>query len=100
MLTGRSIALCVTGSVAAVDCVAIGRGIMRHGAEVFCVMSKMAQKIVKVEQDGKMGPVTTAAINETPGFVDKFIKARMLVALGLCLCANFCLTGVETGFTL
>ncbi|MHA1960134.1 MAG: bifunctional phosphopantothenoylcysteine decarboxylase/phosphopantothenate--cysteine ligase CoaBC [Candidatus Thorarchaeota archaeon] len=46
MLAGRSIALCVTGSVAAVDCVAIARGIMRHGAEVFCVMSKMAQKIV------------------------------------------------------
>ncbi len=45
-LEGRRIALCVTGSVAAVECVAIARGLMRHGAEVFPVMSPMAQKII------------------------------------------------------
>lgn len=44
---------------------------------------KMAQRICKVEQDGKVGPITTAAINETPGFVDKFIKARISYYKGL-----------------
>ncbi|NHJ13219.1 MAG: bifunctional phosphopantothenoylcysteine decarboxylase/phosphopantothenate--cysteine ligase CoaBC [Candidatus Thorarchaeota archaeon] len=45
-LQGRKIALCVTGSVAAVECVAIARLLMRHGAEVYCMMSPMAQKII------------------------------------------------------
>jgi phosphopantothenoylcysteine decarboxylase/phosphopantothenate--cysteine ligase len=33
-LEGKSIALCVTGSVAAVECVALARKLMRHGAEL------------------------------------------------------------------
>jgi len=45
-LEGKSIALCVTGSVAAVECVALARKLMRHGAEVYPVMSAMAQKII------------------------------------------------------
>jgi phosphopantothenoylcysteine decarboxylase/phosphopantothenate--cysteine ligase len=45
-LQGRSVALCVTGSVAAVECVQLARLLMRHGAEVFPVMSPMAQKII------------------------------------------------------
>ncbi|NHI83669.1 MAG: bifunctional phosphopantothenoylcysteine decarboxylase/phosphopantothenate--cysteine ligase CoaBC [Candidatus Thorarchaeota archaeon] len=45
-LQGRKIALCVTGSVAAVECVAIARLLMRHGAEVYCMMSPMAHKII------------------------------------------------------
>jgi phosphopantothenoylcysteine decarboxylase/phosphopantothenate--cysteine ligase len=45
-LEGKSIALCITGSVAAVECVALSRKLMRHGAEVFVVMSGMAQKMV------------------------------------------------------
>ena len=45
-LKGRSIALCITGSVGAVECVALARKLMRHGAEVFTVMSEMAQKII------------------------------------------------------
>jgi len=45
-LEGKTIALCVTGSVAAVECVALARKLMRHGAEVFPVMSAMAQKII------------------------------------------------------
>ena len=45
-LEGKSIALCVTGSVAAVECVALARKLMRHGAEVFPIMSAMAQKII------------------------------------------------------
>jgi phosphopantothenoylcysteine decarboxylase/phosphopantothenate--cysteine ligase len=45
-LEGKRIALCVTGSVAAVECVALARRLMRHGAEVFPIMSQMAQKII------------------------------------------------------
>ena len=45
-LKGKSIALCITGSVGAVECVALARKLMRHGAEVYTVMSMMAQKII------------------------------------------------------
>ncbi|MHA1576395.1 MAG: bifunctional phosphopantothenoylcysteine decarboxylase/phosphopantothenate--cysteine ligase CoaBC, partial [Candidatus Thorarchaeota archaeon] len=46
VLEGKKITLCVTGSVAAVECVAISRKLMRHGAEVYTVMSEMGTKIV------------------------------------------------------
>jgi phosphopantothenoylcysteine decarboxylase/phosphopantothenate--cysteine ligase len=45
-LKEKRIALCVTGSVAAVECVALARKLMRHGAEIFPIMSLMAQKII------------------------------------------------------
>lgn len=45
-LRGKRIALCITGSVAAVECPEISRDLMRHGAEVFAVMSPMSQKII------------------------------------------------------
>lgn len=45
-LRSKRIVLCVTGSVAAVQSPEIARAIMRHGAEVFAVMSPMAKKIV------------------------------------------------------
>lgn len=45
-LKGNKIVLCITGSVAAVQCSEIARELMRHGAEVFVVMSQMAQKII------------------------------------------------------
>lgn len=45
-LKGKRIVLCITGSVAAVRCPEIARQLMRHGAEVFAVMSPMAQKII------------------------------------------------------
>jgi phosphopantothenoylcysteine decarboxylase/phosphopantothenate--cysteine ligase len=45
-LKEKRIALCVTGSVAAVECVALARQLMRHGAEIFPIMSQMAQKII------------------------------------------------------
>jgi phosphopantothenoylcysteine decarboxylase/phosphopantothenate--cysteine ligase len=45
-LRERKIALCVTGSVAAVKCPEIARELMRQGAEVYTVMSPMAQKII------------------------------------------------------
>jgi phosphopantothenoylcysteine decarboxylase/phosphopantothenate--cysteine ligase len=38
--------MCITGSVAAVRCPEIARNLMRHGGEVFSVMSPMAQKII------------------------------------------------------
>ena len=46
VLSGRKIVLCITGSVAAVKSSEIARELMRHGAEVFTVMSAMAQKII------------------------------------------------------
>ncbi len=45
-LKGKSIALCITGSVGAVECVAIARKLMRHGAEIYTVMSNAAQEII------------------------------------------------------
>jgi len=45
-LKGKRVVLCITGSVAAVQCSEIARQLMRHGAEVFAVMSSMAQKII------------------------------------------------------
>ncbi len=46
LLKDRKVVLCITGSVAAVKCSEIARELMRHGAEVYTVMSAMAQKIV------------------------------------------------------
>ena len=45
-LKKKRIVLCITGSVAAVQCSEIARELMRHGAEVVAVMSQMAQKII------------------------------------------------------
>ncbi|MFX0107159.1 MAG: bifunctional phosphopantothenoylcysteine decarboxylase/phosphopantothenate--cysteine ligase CoaBC [Candidatus Hodarchaeota archaeon] len=45
-LSGKKITLCITGSVAAVECVALSRLLMRLGAEVYGVMSPMAHKII------------------------------------------------------
>lgn len=45
-LKGKRVVLGITGSVAAVQCPEIARQLMRHGAEVFAVMSPMAQKII------------------------------------------------------
>ena len=45
-LKGKRRVLCVTGSVAAIQSPEIARTLMRHGAEVFTVMSPMAQKII------------------------------------------------------
>ncbi|RMF89516.1 MAG: bifunctional phosphopantothenoylcysteine decarboxylase/phosphopantothenate--cysteine ligase CoaBC [Methanobacteriota archaeon] len=45
-LAGRRIALCVTGSVAAVESVRIARELRRHGAEVIPYMTKGAMGII------------------------------------------------------
>jgi phosphopantothenoylcysteine decarboxylase/phosphopantothenate--cysteine ligase len=45
-LEGMKIVLCVTGSVAAIKSPEIARELMRLGAEVYTVMTPMAQKII------------------------------------------------------
>lgn len=45
-LIRKKIILCVTGSAAAFYCPEIARRLMRHGAEVYAVMSSMSQKII------------------------------------------------------
>lgn len=45
-LTGKKVVLCITGSVAAVRSPEIARELMRRGAEVYAVMTPMAQKII------------------------------------------------------
>ena len=45
-LRDRRIALCITGSVGCLRSVDLARGLMRHGAEVFVVMSQEATKLV------------------------------------------------------
>jgi len=46
LLKDRKVALCITGSVAAIKCPEISRELMRQGAEVYAIMSTMAQKII------------------------------------------------------
>ncbi|MFN4133347.1 MAG: bifunctional phosphopantothenoylcysteine decarboxylase/phosphopantothenate--cysteine ligase CoaBC [Candidatus Hadarchaeales archaeon] len=45
-LKGRKIALCITGSVAAVRSPELARELMRHGAEVMAVMSPKATELI------------------------------------------------------
>lgn len=45
-LKGKKIALCITSSIAASECPKIARELMRHGAEVYTIMSKRAQEII------------------------------------------------------
>jgi phosphopantothenoylcysteine decarboxylase/phosphopantothenate--cysteine ligase len=46
VLSGKTVALCITGSVAAVECPIIARELMRHGAEVHAVMTPAACGII------------------------------------------------------
>lgn len=48
-LAGRRIGLCVTGSVAAFHAPEIARELIRHGAEVFSVLSNGAQSLIQPE---------------------------------------------------
>jgi phosphopantothenoylcysteine decarboxylase/phosphopantothenate--cysteine ligase len=45
-MLGKKIALCITGSVAAMESPRIARDLMRHGAEVVAVLSESASRIV------------------------------------------------------
>jgi len=42
----KKVVLCITGSVAAARCPELARALMRQGAEVHCVMSESAQKLI------------------------------------------------------
>jgi phosphopantothenoylcysteine decarboxylase/phosphopantothenate--cysteine ligase len=46
MLSNKRIVLCVTGSIASVETVKLARELIRHGAEVFPVMTPSATKII------------------------------------------------------
>lgn len=46
LLSGKTICLCVTGSVAAVNSPALARKLMRNGAEVYTVMTEAATKLI------------------------------------------------------
>jgi len=48
-LSGKRIILGITGSIAAVKCVALARELLRHGADVLAVMSPWAQEIISAE---------------------------------------------------
>ncbi len=45
-LSGKKVVLAVTGSIAAIETPKIARELMRHGADVTCVMSNAAQNII------------------------------------------------------
>ena len=48
-LSGKKIVLCVAGSVAAYKAIELARLLMRHGADVRCVASRAATKLVQPE---------------------------------------------------
>lgn len=86
LLEGKTIALGITGSVGAVECVALARKLMRHGAEIHTIMSRMAQTIIHpylmewatgnpviTELTGQIEHVTLAGKHE--GHVDLLIIA-------------------------
>jgi len=49
VLAGKKIILCITGSVAAIQSPIIARELMRHGAEIFTVMTRDACYLIKPE---------------------------------------------------
>jgi phosphopantothenoylcysteine decarboxylase/phosphopantothenate--cysteine ligase len=110
-LKDKRIVLCITGSVAAIESPKIARELMRHGAEVFTIMSNMAQKIIHpylmewatgnpvvVELTGKIehvsllnkadlvliAPATANTVNKIAcGIDDTPVTSAISVALGL-----------------
>jgi len=46
-LSGKKIVLCVAGSVAAYKSIELARLLMRHGADVTCVVSRAAKKLIQ-----------------------------------------------------
>ncbi len=49
LLKDKTICMCLTGSVAVVTAPGIARELMRHGANVICVMSKEATDLIQPE---------------------------------------------------
>ncbi len=86
LLAGRRIVLGVTGSIAAVKTVELGRELIRHGAEVIGVMSKAAEGIISADalHFGTGQPVITklgggvehvALLGDVPEPADLFLVA-------------------------
>ena len=48
-LSGKRVVLCVSGSVAAYKAIELARQLMRHGADVTCVLSSAATKLIRPE---------------------------------------------------
>lgn len=67
-LEGKRIALCVTGSVSAYKAVDIARLLMRHGADVFPVITPSAKKLVTPEL--LTWATGNATITELTGFIE------------------------------
>ncbi|MHA1836098.1 MAG: bifunctional phosphopantothenoylcysteine decarboxylase/phosphopantothenate--cysteine ligase CoaBC [Candidatus Odinarchaeia archaeon] len=67
ILKDKKIALCITGSVAAIQCPIIARELMRHCAEVYAVMSESAQKLITPDlmHWATGNPVVTSLTGET-----------------------------------
>ncbi|MEM3437307.1 MAG: bifunctional phosphopantothenoylcysteine decarboxylase/phosphopantothenate--cysteine ligase CoaBC [Nitrososphaerales archaeon] len=76
-LRGKKIALCITSSISASECPKIARELMKHGAEVFTIMSEKAQEIIHpnlmewatgnpvvTKLTGKIEHIALAGINE------------------------------------
>jgi len=66
-LKGRKIVICITGSVAAIKSPEIARELMRLGAEVYAVMTEMAQTIIHpyMMEWSTGNPVVTELTGET-----------------------------------
>lgn len=45
-LSGKRIVLCISGSVAAIRSPEVARELMRHGADVHCIMSKASRGMI------------------------------------------------------
>ncbi|MHA1617914.1 MAG: flavoprotein, partial [Promethearchaeota archaeon] len=48
-LKGKTICLCLTGSVAVINAPQVARKLMRQGAEIICVMSQAATELIQPE---------------------------------------------------
>ena len=66
-LNGMKIVICMTGSVASIKSPEIARELMRHGAEVYTIMTDMAQKLVHpyMMEWSTGNPVVTELTGET-----------------------------------
>ncbi len=67
LLEGRKIALCITGSVASVETPQLARELIRHGADVYVIMTKEAQKLIGPDLLGWAtgNPVVTQLTGQT-----------------------------------
>jgi len=68
MLKGKSVLLCVTGSIAAYKAAELARLLIQSGATVRVAMTPAATEFV--------GPITFEALTGAPVFVDVFATAR------------------------